>query len=283
MIDSNSVIEIFVFGVKNVNAASFSLIGNKEKVAVGESIQVDLFVDSGNVSINTLGGSVVFDPTLLQVEKIINGNSIITFWVESPKENNTTGIIDFSGIIPGGIVNAKGYVFSILFSAKQTGQTPVTVSSPIVLQNDGTGNSLPVSSKEFQMNISGDKDVSVQDYKTTDTISPEKFTIIRTRDNALFDNKWFVVYSTQDKGSGISHYDVCEFLFRKCKTINSPYELENQSNWYRIYVKAYDNNNNVQYAFLFSKNVKITLASVLLLGILITVYVYFFKKKRKTF
>jgi hypothetical protein len=48
-------------------------------------------------------------------------------------------------------------------------------------------------------------------------------------------------------------------------------------------VKAYDNNNNVQYAFLFSKNVKITLASVLLLGILITVYVYFFKKKRKTF
>jgi hypothetical protein len=277
------VVAMFVFGVKNVNAASFSLIGDKEKVSVGESIQVDLFVDSGNVSINTLGGSVVFDPTLLQVEKIINGNSIITFWVESPKENNTTGIIDFSGIIPGGIVNAKGYVFSILFSAKQTGQTPVTVSSPIVLQNDGTGNSLPVSSKEFQMNISGDKDASIQDYKTTDTISPEKFTIIRTRDNALFDNKWFVVYSTQDKGSGISHYDVCEFLFRKCKTINSPYELENQSNWYRIYVKAYDNNNNVQYAFLFSKNVKITLASVLLLGILITVYVYFFKKKRKTF
>ena len=277
------VVTMFVFGAKTVNAASFSLIGDKDKVAVGESMQVDLFIDSENISINTIGGLIVFDPNLLQVEKILNGNSIITFWVESPKEDNINGTINFSGIIPGGIVNQKGYVFSILFSAKQTGQTPVTISSPVVLQNDGVGNSLPVSSKEFQLNISGDKDVSGKDYKIKDTISPEKFTITRTQDKALFDNKWFIVYSTQDKGSGISHYEVCESLFGKCKTINSPYELKNQSNWYGVYVKTYDNNNNVRYAFLISKNIKITLASVLLLCILIVVYGYFFKKKRKTF
>lgn len=277
------IIIMFVFGVDYTDAASFSLIGDKEKISTGESFQVDVLLDSENISINATGGSVIFDPNLFQVEKIMNGNSMVTFWVEPPAQNNATGAIDFSGIIPGGIITQNGYLFSVIFSSKQSGASSIAVSSPVVLKNDGSGSSLPVSSNELEVTISDDKNSANQNYDIIDTLPPEQFTIIRTQDNALFDNEWFIVYSTQDKGSGISQYEVCELLLKKCKTTNSPYELQNQSNWYGIYVKAHDNNNNVQYSFLVSKNVKIGLASALLLGILIITYGYFFKKKRKTF
>lgn len=63
-------------------------------------------------------------------------------------------------------------------------------------------------------------------------------------DPAIFDGKYFLVFATQDKGSGISHYEVCEGGKRKCAIAESPYLLQNQKLNQKIFVKAVDKNGN---------------------------------------
>jgi hypothetical protein len=72
---------------------------------------------------------------------------------------------------------------------------------------------------------------------------PEPFEIHLIRDPNLFGNRFAIVYTTQDKGSGIDHYEVREKflgLFGDWKLAKSPYELTHQSLFGIIEVKAID-------------------------------------------
>jgi len=54
------------------------------------------------------------------------------------------------------------------------------------------------------------------------------------------DGKYFLVFSTQDKGSGVDHYEVREGRFGGFSEVSSPYILKYQSLDKKIFVKAID-------------------------------------------
>jgi hypothetical protein len=185
-------------------------------------------VDTGAEDINALEGTLVL-PESVHVREIQTGNSVILIWVEAPRQ--TGNVITFAGITPGGFEGVYP-IFSIhgTFSKEELEQA--YFESVLALQNDGTGKVAPVTMS-----------LSLAAFKA-DTELPEEFTPIIATDPNIFDGKYFLVFTTQDKSSGIDHYEVREGRWGWFREAESPYLLEAQKLNRDVYVKAIDNTGN---------------------------------------
>lgn len=238
-----------LFSMQAAQAAQLNLYSQIQEIGISQQFQVDLFLDTENESINAIEGKIAFPQELLELKEIKDGNSIINFWIERPKANN--GEILFSGITPGGYNGANGFIFSVVFQVKTEGKGVVEIRDPKVLLNDGEGTSAPLKISNFNFLISNQTSISQTPIsKIGDTEAPEPFTPEVASDPEIFDGKYFLVFSTQDKGSGISHYEVCEGSKRKCAIAESPYLLQNQKLNQKIFIKAVDKNSNERIAIV---------------------------------
>src|SRR3989344_5170387 len=144
-------------------------------------------VDTGLEDINALEGTLVL-PESLHVREIQTGNSVILMWVEAPRQ--TGNVITFAGITPGGFEGAYP-VFTIHGAFTKEELEQARFGSVVALKNDGTGESTPVKMS-----------LSLVAFKS-DAELPEEFTPTIASDPNIFDGKYFLVFATQDKGSGI--------------------------------------------------------------------------------
>ena len=78
---------------------------------------------------------------------------------------------------------------------------------------------------------------------TEDKIPPEPFGILVLKDPQVFEGKYFITFNTQDKQTGIDHYEVKEGN-KDWKIAESPYLLEDQKLQSIIKVKAIDKAGN---------------------------------------
>ncbi|MFA4937366.1 MAG: four helix bundle protein [Patescibacteria group bacterium] len=225
-----------------VQAAQFNFISPTQTIGVGQQFQIDLILNTENEFINAVEGKLVFPIDLLELKEIRDGNSIVNFWIEKPKIESS-GQITFSGIIPGGYSNVKGFIFSAVFEIKKEGAGVIEIQEDKVLLNDGEGTQTKLLVKNFSFvairtHIRDDSWVSPED-----TEPPEEFTPQIAADPTIFKGKWFLVFATQDKGSGIDYYEVQEGndLFSKAQ---SPYLLRYQKLNKPIVVKAVDRQGN---------------------------------------
>jgi hypothetical protein len=76
-----------------------------------------------------------------------------------------------------------------------------------------------------------------------DLEAPEPFTFQIIKDESIFENQYVLIFNTQDKDSGIDHYEVQEGNL-DFKIAKSPYLLENQYLNGKIIVKAIDRAGN---------------------------------------
>lgn len=273
---------VFIFCVTHTAYAStLSVNTNKTDVKTGGLFTVNVMLDSTNVPINTIEGDLVYDNSMLTPERINIGNSFISFWPDQPTVTNS-GVIHFSGIVPGGVMVAKAEVFSVTFRANFTGTTNINISNASLYINDGQGTKDNTTVKNQNITIvqgpAGFQEVL--DFK--DNRAPEIFKITRTKDIAIFDGKYFVVFSTQDKGSGVDHYAVCEYIRKNCTNSESPYLLKYQNPFYRIIVIAYDGDGNIQEVILTSPWLILIIICLLLLIIKLGYSIYHrYLKKNK--
>ncbi len=231
--------------------AAETFFGTKtQEIKANQLFEVGVFINTDNEEINAIEGKIIFPQDLLEIKKINDGNSIINFWIEKPK-NATDGQIAFSGIVPGGYNDSKGLIFSITFLAKKGGGSAIEFSGVKALRNDGKGTEAPLTISNFQFLISnpptGQPIPQITTPKIEDRNPPEAFTPQIAANPAIFDGKWFLVFATQDKSSGIDHYEVCEGK-RKCIVAESPYLLQNQDLAEEIVVKAVDKSGNERIA-----------------------------------
>lgn len=217
-------------------------------------------VDIGSDEINALEGSVIF-PDSVYIDTVSTGSSVISMWVVSPTIDGHT--ISFSGITPGGFSGTHA-IFSIVgnFTADDIVRTrfaPVTA-----LKNDGLGTQ---GAAELRIALTPAK---------FDTEPPEIFTPVIAHDPNIFDGKYFLVFSTQDKSSGIVRYEIREGWWELFHEAMSPYLLKKQELTTDIYVKAIDNAGNERVAVVRAEHgaiktpiVFIVILIVLTLGALI--------------
>jgi len=228
-------------------AASLDLQSAVDKVGANSYFQVDVFLNSEDVSINTVQADISFPKDMMQLKEVRNGNSIVSFWVDQPKEKD--GVISLSGIIPGGYNDKKGLVSSFIFESKDYGSGVIKFDNLEGYMNDGSGTPVKLGSSNLRLEIAAVPEeyvpVVMEDYT-----KPEEFVPEVNRSDDLFDGKYFLVFSTQDKGLGMDHYEVCEGNTDNCIEAESPYLISNQGLDGKIFVKAIDTKGNERIASL---------------------------------
>lgn len=262
------------------------------QVQAGEKFEVNLFINTEKEDINAIEGKLSFSKDILELKELREGNSIINFWIERPK--NQDGAIMFSGITPGGFNIESGFIFSAVFETKEEGVAKFEIKDARVLRNDGEGSMAALSVAPLEMVVSEVVPAGIPEIpKVIDHEQPESFVPKIARDPTLFDGQWFLVFATQDKASGIDHYEVREMRTRLAISLpfmkylrryswisaESPYLLTDQELKSYIYVKAADKVGNERveivaprYPLPWYKNYLIWV----IIGIL-AIFTYFFR------
>jgi hypothetical protein len=143
------VILFFLLSFSRSHAASFSHI--VEENLSKKEIKVTFLLDPKNESINAYEGELIYNTKKLAVERIETANSFVTTWITYPEKSNSLlgdDSIVFEGLTPGGFSGVlqtgednkePGILFSVIFSAREQGDTNVSLSGVNVYKNDGIG------------------------------------------------------------------------------------------------------------------------------------------------
>lgn len=269
-------------------AAEVNVVPLNWEVGVGQELEINVSFSAEGEPINAISGEVVFPQEILELEKIKDGNSIVSLWVEKPRQKGNA--IVFAGIIPGGFNKENGLLFSLVFKTKKEGNGVIELRNMESFYNDGKGTPAPL--KLFQLAFAVKKEgVVAQPPLKEDREPPESFVPEIGRDDSLFDGKWFLVFATQDKGSGISGYEVKETRWRIFRFLSrwvpaeSPYVLRDQNLQSYIYIRAVDKSGNARIVTLSPRYSLPWYESPFLWGIIILIAVstgfVLWKKKKQ--
>lgn len=230
-----------------------------------------LILNTEGESINTIEGVLKVDPRLSLPNsgeiQLSDSGSIITYWITPPTYNKPQNTIRFAGGIPGGYTGSTGILLSIIFPPYdgQPIDRAVSVSELRAYKNDGAATSANISSANFSLgDIAGEIDDGISDQlyidgTRKDDIPPEVFSPQISRNDNVYNGKWFINFSTIDKQSGIDHYEIQETRSGSMdsgnwKTATSPYELQDQELHSFIYVIAIDRQGNERIIKVFPRN-----------------------------
>lgn len=119
-------------------AATLSLSPSSGTFKPGDTFTVTVNVSSNDKAINAVSGSISFQTDKLQVISV-SKSSLVSLWVKEPSFSNSSGRVDFEGIILNPGFKGSSRILSITFKAKVAGTAKVSFVSANVLANDGFG------------------------------------------------------------------------------------------------------------------------------------------------
>lgn len=283
---------VLFFVAVPVLAADMFFLPEVKNLRPGEIYEAKIFLSSPE-RINAFEGKILFSKDNLRAEEIRDGNSLVNFWIERPQEKEK-GIVSFSGVTPGGYAGENGYLFSIIFRALGSGDGRVEIKDAKALKNDGNGTPVKVYLKPLIYKISGEpagqESGLAEKPIIIDNDPPEEFKLEIVFIEEINNGKWFAVFSTQDKGSGIDHYEIKESrkyfpFFSKWIIAESPHSLNDQKLKSLVYVRALDKTGNVKTAvaeplmFNWYDNYFLWIIIIVVPGVIIFKFV--FKRKNK--
>lgn len=237
-------------------AAALTPLASQSQYRVGDIFIVDLRLDSQGEYINAVEASLSFDPLILNLEEVSRGDSILTLWVEEPGWSNQSGELKFTGGTPNGFEGKNGLLARVVFRAVSPGESEIKfLNSTQALLNDGLGSVAKLTAKRLSLNIKGEagsaeKINEWQGELTEDNISPESFKIYLRQEAGYYDNKYFIVFSTTDKQSGVDRYEIKEGK-ADWRAGQSPFVLRDQSLRGEIRVKAVDKAGNERIEIIY--------------------------------
>ncbi len=271
----------FLFSWQAADAAQLNFVSQSQEIGIGQEFQVDLMLDTEEEIVNAVEGEIAFPKELLEIKEIRDGDSIINLWIERPSIKSTDRVF-FSGIIPTGFSGVlspyyEGYrpgkIFSFIFISKSEGEGIVDLKDGKVLLHDGLGTPAQLSILPFQIKISREIPLAQAPSVIEDFDPPEEFKPEIVQNPDIFEGKYFLVFATQDKGSGIERYEMQEtrnkIQEKNWKEAESPYVLKDQNLKSYIYVKAVDKAGNERIAVVEPRYPLKWYENSLILGIII--------------
>lgn len=233
------------------------------------TLGVRLDTDEGEC-VNAVDVVIEYDASIRAVD-VSRGDSILSIWVEDPVIDEENHTITFAGGIPGGycgriagdprltnilaelVFRSPG--FTIGGGSNKTAKILFDEMSTAYL-HDGLGTKAKLLVRGSTLSLSDQPGAAIDDSWRTrvqdDTIPPADFSITLAQVDGAFSGKYFITFNTQDKQSGIDHYEVIEEPFKDFDLFRwgradapwviseSPYVLKDQSLNSTIRVKAVD-------------------------------------------
>jgi len=251
-------------------------------VPFGETFFADLHIDPQMDCVNVVEATVTYPVGTLEMIDISRGESILTLWPEEPRVDQGAGTVTFAGGIPGGFCGAvegpgaasdASGVLRLVFRAianregiTATRTATIGFGEPTsVLLHDGFGTVAPLTTQGATVAIRETgalPEDAWQQSLAADTFPPEAFTLFVNRDPSIFDNAFYVTFSTTDKQTGIDYYEIRETdeygytpgtreapQWKKVAA-NEPYRLADQDLQSLVEVRAVDKAGNERIASL---------------------------------
>lgn len=256
---------------------SFKTLNRGDSITAAVRIMPD---KDASECINVVDAVLTYSDNIQPVDVSV-GKSIFNVWVETPTINREAHTITFAGGIPNGYCGRvdgdprlTNIIAEIVFRSpglqiggSDDNQVYIDFAPETqALLNDGQGTRAPLNFLGSVITLEkGAGSGIVDDWRESvreDNIPPEEFSIVLTKDEVAFNGNYFIVFSTTDKQTGISHYEVMEEPAEEFKqfswggvdapwvTVNSPYVLKDQSLNSIIRVKAIDKAGNEYVATL---------------------------------
>lgn len=301
---------ICVFVPLGAGAAILYLDPSSGDFQPGDTFIVNVRIDSENECVNTIEVGLNFTSNFLQAIDFSQGESILTLWIKSPEIDQKLGLISFAGGIPGGYCGripgdpgASNLLGKIIFKIPETiKEDNEEISAEMkflntsqVLLNDGLGTKTKVNTKGAVYKILIGGEVNRKEWEEElkkDKTPPEPFKIDIHQMAGVFEGKYFLVFLTTDKQTGIDHYEISEIRQNqqeKWKIGESPYLLEDQSLESMIKVKAVDKAGNERIEEIYPKYMPsqnydnyLIWCIIIILGIIIYVIFWTIKKNLKS-
>lgn len=227
----------------------------------GDTFIVEVKIDTEEECINAVEAKLKFSQDVLEAVDFSQGSSILTLWPKVPEINQASGLVSFAGGIPGGYCGEipgdpgpSHLLGKLVFRVRETDAKQVEIvfqEDSQVLLNDGLGTSAKLKTRGSVFTILPEKaEIPKDEWQEElekDTIPPEFFEIEIGKDPAIFDGKYFIIFFSTDKQTGLDYYEVKEGE-RDWKRAESPYLLEDQALQSIIKVKGVDKAGNERIA-----------------------------------
>jgi hypothetical protein len=305
-----------------VQAATLYMDPNTVSLNRGDAAKVAIRLDTDEAAgecINAVDAVISYSESIIPVDITI-GKSILPMWVENPVINKEKRTISFAGGIPNGYCgrvqgdpNLTNVLVEIFFrapgmqvggGAERSAATVQFADETTAYLNDGAGTkaSLTKLGANFTLGDSVGSEIidPLSGDVQNDDISPEEF----SASVESIDGKWFVIFNTTDKQTGISHYEVIEESYKQSKLFDfgaanapwietrSPYLLKDQTRNSVIRVKAIDKAGNEYITtlaideearqFVLTTEMIVMAVGATLLVIVFISLVYWFVRRRRT-
>ena len=248
----------------------------------GDVFKIDVKLETEGDIINTCETKIYFNKNQLEVIDVAKGGSLMSLWAKDPFYSNEQGTVILVGGVPGGF-KGDGKIISIIFRAIELGSASVSFHEDSkVLLNDGKGTPATLVRRDavFVISSSGQPSNEWQKEIEKDKTPPDPFEIKIGQDPAVFEGKYFVVFSTTDKQTGIAYYQVKEGE-SEWTAGESPYLLVDQNLKEKIQVRAVDKAGNERIEELSSSKSKLFYFVILIVLMMIFYLIYFFFLKIK--
>lgn len=273
------IILLFTFCYPQFSEALvFDITSKNSILPTGQKVEISVTVDTQGADINALEGDLLLPADMTMVD-ILDSSELISFWLEKP--SYLAGKIHFSGVTPGGF-KGQGILFRVLVRAEKDQKVDFSLANLQVLLNDGQGTSIPAESNILSVGFLLDESLSSKEVDVTisDKEMPESFTPLISRLDQIEPGIFFLVFDTQDKGTGIDRYEVREG-WRLYEPAVSPYRLKNQKLNDDIYVKVFDKAGNQRVVKVLAFNDKYWYEKIEFYGIiLVVIFAYFILRKK---
>lgn len=216
------------FSVHSLSASTLTFESKNLKYGKNETFAVDIRISDVDNCVNVVGAKILFNQNDLQIEEFLVGNSILSFWVNQPDKDtigiaNQMGFLTFAGGAPGGYCGKiagdpgdSNAIGRIIFKVTDIGldrETQVGFDDVSVLLNDGLGTMDAVNPMNLKLQLIANESGNNEDIKgeiLSDKINPEPFVVELHRDSEVFNNQYYIVFSSIDKQTGIDRYEVLE-------------------------------------------------------------------------
>lgn len=250
-------LSIFIIGLFPVStfASRIYLETPTKSVNVGDTIVVNVKIDTEKATINVIEGSINFagNENILEVKDISTAGSASSVWPVLPTLSSDSKSIPFNAGIAQGLNSSDATLFKIILLAVKTGSLNLTTSNLSSYLSDGKGTMVSTSGTPLEIIVNDlNKNIPTNEWdkiKRTDTTPPDPFTVSFGKDDSVFDGKKFISFNAMDNESGIDYYEVIEGDLEPVRSTNT-YILKNQENPSKIIVTAYDKAGNSRVTIL---------------------------------
>src|SRR3989338_10915263 len=126
----------FLFFLHPVHGSEIFFDTPAKKIGIGDQFELGVFIESQVETINAIESRIIFPADYFDVKEIRDGGSLLPLWVERPHLISPE-VIFFSGVVPGGYIGPRGYLFSLLVEAKKSGFVTFQTDNELILLHDG--------------------------------------------------------------------------------------------------------------------------------------------------